>query len=162
MVGISPRGESLFPVTCCRFGHNGSLTEALKAESSRVPGSRALATGTAVAKPPTTSMLTLQPQAYATGTVGSLCDRKVKPEREGVREGGWGPTGPWGLTPKNPLHVPWVLRPTFTLYTFTATLRSAHAVRSFSDWRFTYLGRGREKPPTLTARGVHSVSGTEP
>ena len=27
MVGISPRGESLFPVTCCRFGHNGSLTE---------------------------------------------------------------------------------------------------------------------------------------
>ena len=62
------------------------------------------------------------------GTVGSLCDRKVKPEREGVREGGWGPTGPWGLTPKNPLHVPWVLRPTFTLYTFTATLRSAHAV----------------------------------
>ena len=28
MVGISPRGESLFPVTCCRFGHNGSLTEA--------------------------------------------------------------------------------------------------------------------------------------
>ena len=46
MVGISPRGESLFPVTCCRFGHNGSLTEALKAESSRVPGSQPWGTRT--------------------------------------------------------------------------------------------------------------------